>query len=167
MLVALSGAGCWSTTVGSVADPRTQRWLAENASSQVTIDTTDRGPEQTAVAFTAASPTVISFRTTSGTVVPIERVRRVTVVSHGRGALEGALIGAAAGAALGSLYGLNRGLSAYERSMDCTIICNNSDAAEWGALMQGVLGLVSGVLTGAVVGHHDVLDLSQSRPPTH
>ena len=81
------------------------------------------------------------------------------MVGHGRGALDGALIGIAVGVLGGALYGATRGLDAYESSMDCTIVCNNSDAAEWGALMYGVLGVVLGTVTGAVVGHRDVLDL--------
>jgi hypothetical protein len=160
MLVALAGAGCWSTTtVGSAADPRAQRWFAENAREEMRIETTGRGADQTGIALTATSPTDVSFRTTTSTVVPIAEVRRLTVVKHGRGALEGALIGAAGGAALGALYGLSRGLDNYERSMDCTIICNNTDAAEWGALMFGVVGLVTGLLSGAVIGHQDMLEL--------
>ncbi|HEY7373895.1 MAG TPA: hypothetical protein VIF57_17175 [Polyangia bacterium] len=107
----------------------------------------------------AASPTEISFRTRSDTVVPIGQVRRLTVVSHGRGALEGAGIGVVTGALLGGIYGLSRGLCHYESSEDCSIICNHTDAAEWGALMFGVLGLISGTLVGAVAGHRDVLDL--------
>jgi len=158
-MVVLTGAGCWSTTVGSTADPGVQRWLAENASSEMTVETTDRGPEQSGVVVQAASPTDVSFRTKNDTVVPIGQVRRLTVVSHGRGALEGAGIGVVTGALLGGLYGLSRGLTHYESSEDCSIICNNSDAAEWGALMFGVLGLISGTLVGALAGHRDVLDL--------
>jgi hypothetical protein len=157
-IVALAGAGCWSTTTGSTADPGVQRWLADNHASEMIAETTDRGPEPSVV-VQAVSPTEISFRTKNDTVVPIGQVRRLTVVSHGRGALEGAGIGVVTGALLGGLYGLSRGLSAYERSQDCTIVCNNSDAAEWGALMFGVLGLISGTLVGAVAGHRDVLDL--------
>jgi hypothetical protein len=48
---------------------------------------------------------------------------------------------------------------AYESSMDCSIVCNNTDAAEWGALEFGVLGLLSGVVRGAMVGHRDILEL--------
>jgi hypothetical protein len=158
-IVALASAGCWSTTTGSTADPGVQRWLADNDASEMIAETTDRGPEQPGVVVQAPSPTEISFRTKSGAVVPIGQVRRLTVVSHGRGALEGAGIGVVTGALLGGLYGMSRGLSSYERSMDCTIICNNSDAAEWGALMFGVLGLISGTLVGALAGHRDVLDL--------
>jgi hypothetical protein len=160
LAIALASAGCWSTTtVGSVSDYGAQRWFAANGSSEMNIETTDRAPDQTGVIIEASSPTEISFRTRNETVVPIDRVRRVTVVKHGRGALEGALMGAAIGATVGALYGLNRSLSPYERSGDCALVCNNSDAAKWGALMFGVVGLAAGTLTGAVVGHRDVLEL--------
>jgi uncharacterized membrane protein len=160
IVVALAGAGCWSTTtVGSVPEDRAQRWFAEHGSSDLNIETIDRAPDQTAVIVQASSPTEISFRTRNATVVPIDRVRRVTVVRHGLGALEGGALGTAIGAGVGALYGMSRGLSQYERSSDCTIVCNNSDAAKWGALMYGVFGLVSGTLFGAVIGHHDVLEL--------
>jgi len=158
-IVALAGAGCVSTTVGSTADPGVQRWLADNTSSEMTVETTERGPEQSGVVVWAASPTDVSFRTKNDTVVPIGQVRRLTVVSHGRGALEGAGIGVLTGALLGGLYGMSRGLSHYESSDDCSIICNHTDAAQWGALMFGVLGLISGTLVGALAGHRDVLDL--------
>lgn len=158
--VALAGAGCWSTTtVGAVSEDRAHRWFAENGSSDLNIETTDRAPEQTGVIVRASSPTEISFRTRNQAVIPIDRVRRVTVVKHGLGALEGALLGAAIGATAGAVYGFNRGLSPYESSGDCSIICNGSDAAKWGALEYGVVGLVFGTLFGAVIGHHDVLEL--------
>src|SRR5205814_1487233 len=76
----LAGAGCWTTTVGSISDPRAQRWLADNASSEMVIETADRAPDRTGVLIQAASPTEISFRTRETTVVPIERIRRLTVV---------------------------------------------------------------------------------------
>jgi len=145
--------------VGSISDPTAQRWLADNASSDMNIETADRASDRTGVLIQAASPIEITFRTRESTIVSIERVKRVTVVKHGWGALEGAGIGAATGALLGALYGATGDLSAYERSMDCTIICNKSDAAGWNALIFGVLGLVGGTLTGAVIGHRDILDL--------
>jgi len=159
LALALAGAGCWTTTVGSISDPRAQRWLADNASSEMVVETADRAPDRIGVLIQAASPTEISFRTRETTVVPIERIRRLTVVKHGWGALEGAGIGAATGALLGALYGATRDLSPYERSIDCTIICNNSDAAGWEALLYGVIGFVGGTLTGVVIGHRDILDL--------
>jgi len=152
--------GCSTTTVGKVGDPSAQWWLADHrADSEVTVATVDGWHSQTDVAFRAVSPTEIHFRTREGAVVPIENVRRVTVVKHGRGALDGALLGIGIGALGGYLYGLTRDLSPYERSMDCTIICNNSDAANWGALTFSVLGLLAGTLTGAIVGHRDMLEL--------
>jgi len=155
----LLATACSTTTVATSADPRAHAWLAEHAGSEMQIETTDRGPDQRGVVLEAASPTQITFRTRADTVVPIDRASRLTVVGHGRGALDGALIGIAVGVLGGALYGATRGLDAYESSMDCTIVCNNSDAAEWGALMYGVLGVVLGTVTGAVGGHRDVLDL--------
>jgi hypothetical protein len=92
-------------------------------------------------------------------VVPIETVRQVTVVKRGRGALEGALLGIGIGAVLGYMYGLTRSLSDYERSMDCTIVCNNGDAANLGAIQFAILGLLAGPLIGVAVGHRDILEL--------
>jgi hypothetical protein len=157
--VALAGAGCWSTTtVGSVSDDRAQRWLAENASSDMNVAMADLRPDQNSIALQATSPTDIRFLTREGW-VPIDDVRRLTVVKRGRGMLDGALLGVGIGALGGYLQGLTSNLSAYEQSMDCTIICNKSDAANWGALAFGVLGLLAGTITGAVVGHRDILEL--------
>ena len=157
--LALPGAGCWTTTVGRAGDPSAQGWLADHAGSEMTVATTDRQPDQSGMAIEATSPTEIRFRTREGAVVPIETVRQVTVVKHGRGTLEGALLGVGIGALAGYMYGLTGDLSAYERSMDCTIVCNHQDAANWGALTFGVIGLVAGTITGLAVGHRDILDL--------
>lgn len=158
-LLVVAGAGCTTTTVGRVGDPSAQWWLADHAGSEMTVTTADWRPAQTSVALQATSATEIEFRTGDGAVVPIGNVRQLTVVKHGRGTLDGALLGIGIGALLGYMYGLTRDLSAYERSMDCTIVCNSSDAANWGALTFGVLGLLSGTITGAILGHRDVLDL--------
>ena len=156
--MAILGAGCSTTTVGRVGDPSAQWWLAEHAGSEMVVATAGRS-DQDGVALQAIAPTEIQFRTREGAVVPIGNVARLTVVKHGRGALDGALVGVGLGVFLGTVYGLTRDLSNYERSMDCTIICNNSDAAEWAALEFGVLYLLVGTLTGAIIGHRDILDL--------
>lgn len=155
--VALIGAGCTTTTVSSLDDERARWWLTDHVASEMRVET-DRGPEPASVVV-EATPAGLQFRATPAPVVPIENLRRLTVVKHGRGTLEGAGLGVGIGAALGALYGLTRGLSAYESSMDCTIVCNNDDAAAWGAFGFGVMGLLSGVITGAIVGHRDVLEL--------
>jgi len=157
--MAVLGAGCWTTTVGRAGDPSAQGWLADHADAEVTIATTDRQPDQSGMAIEATSPTELRFRTLEGAVVPIENVRQVTVVKRGRGTFEGALLGIGIGAVLGYLYGLTRGLSNYERSMDCTIVCSNSDAANLGAIQFAVLGLLVGPLIGVAVGHRDILEL--------
>jgi hypothetical protein len=127
--MAILGAGCWTTTVGRAGDPSAQGWLADHAGEETTVATTDRQPDQSGMAIEATSPTEFRFRTLEGAVVSIENVRQVTVVKRGRGTLEGALLGIGIGALAGYLYGLTRDLSAYERSLDCTIICNHQDAA--------------------------------------
>jgi hypothetical protein len=43
--------------------------------------------------------------------------------------------------------------------MDCTIVCNNGDAANWGAIQFAILGLLVGPLIGVAVGHRDILEL--------
>jgi hypothetical protein len=78
---------------------------------------------------------------------------------HGLGILDGSVLGLGAGVLFGLIYGATRPLSPYERSMDCTIVCNHGDAAKLGALMFGALGLVVGAATGAAVGARDELDL--------
>jgi hypothetical protein len=157
--MALPGAACWTTTVGRAGDPSAQWWLADHAGSEMTVATTDRQPDQSGMAIEATSPTEFRFWTLEGAVVPIENVRKVTVVKHGRGALEGALLGIAIGTLGGYIFGLTRDLTTFERSMDCTLVCDNSDAAKLGAIEFGVLGLLLGTLTGASLGHRDILDL--------
>jgi hypothetical protein len=159
LATAILGAACSTTTVGHVGDPSAQRWLADHADAETTVATTDRRLDQRGIAIESISPTEVRFRTLEGAVVPIETVRQVTVVQRGRGTLEGALLGIGIGAVLGYIYGLTSDLSAYERSMDCTIVCNHSDAANLYAIEFGVLGLLAGTLTGVIVGHRDILEL--------
>jgi len=157
--LALLASACTTTTTARIGDPAAGAWLTEHTGEEVRIETLDRRPEQSGVVPRAISPTEITFHTRGDTIVPLERARQLTAVEHARGALDGALIGIVVGALGGALYGATSSLSPYERSMDCTIVCNHTDAAEWGALMYGVLGVVLGTVTGAVIGHRDVLDL--------
>jgi hypothetical protein len=99
VVVAVSGAGCATTTaVGSLSSDGAQRALAENAPSDASIETTDRGPDQPDVVVVASSPTDVRFHSGDDIVVPMTPVRRPSI----RPAVhQGMLIGAVLGAALG------------------------------------------------------------------
>ena len=130
------------------------------ASAQVQADlAADRPGDRLAVTIDARSPTDIRLVAPDARVLSLDGVHEVVEVHRGLGALEGAGIGTGAGALIGLLYGATRQLDAYEQSMDCTLVCNHSDAAKLSAVMFGALGFMLGAATGAIVGTHDVLDL--------
>jgi hypothetical protein len=154
----LTTSGCSTTTFGPPNTPARQKWIERHGASEMRV-VTDRGTGGGRIVIAAGSPTEIEFRHKDGSVVPLEQIRKLEVVHQGLGALEGALIGAATGAAIGMGYGLSRDLSRYESSMDCTIVCNNADAAKWAALTYGALGLLLGTVTGAAIGDREILEL--------
>ncbi len=119
----------------------------------------DRPTDRAEVVIDARSPTDVRFLARDASVLSADQVHKVVDVYHGLGALEGTAIGLGAGALFGLIYGGTRPLDQYEQSMDCTIVCNHTDAAEVSAIMFGVLGLVVGAATGAIVGTREVLDL--------
>jgi len=157
MLPALSLA-CWTTTYAPAASSNAQKWLARNGGTEVNVLLVTGG-DPAPVIIEARSATDIHFRARDAQEIPMSDVRKVVAVSRAAGALEGALAGIAVGASLGLTHGLTRALSPYERSMDCTIVCSNADAAQWEALLLTVPGLLLGAVTGAVIGHHDTLEL--------
>jgi hypothetical protein len=149
---------CSTTTYGPTGTSTAQKWLARNEGSEVRLlRVTGGDPEQ--VVIEARSPTDIRFRAKDARDIPLAGVRKVVAVNRPLGALEGALIGVVVGASLGLIRGSARDLSAYERSMDCTIVCSNADAARWEALFFSVPGLLLGAVAGAFVGHRDTLEL--------
>jgi len=159
-LLLLAAFGCTATTYGRPGSPTAQDWLARHASSEVEAEVpAEPPPDRAEVVIEARSPTDIQLVARDASVLPIERVHRVVDIDRGLGALGGAGIGAGAGALFGLVYGAARELSPYERSMDCTIICNHSDAAKFSAVLFGALGLLAGAATGAIIGNRDVLDL--------
>jgi hypothetical protein len=159
-LLLLATVGCTATTYGRPGSPAAQDWLARHDRSEVEVDVAaDRPADRAEVVIDARSPTDVRFLARDASVLSVDRVHKVVDVHHGLGALEGTAIGLGAGALFGLIYGGTRGLDQYEQSMDCTIVCNHTDAAKVGAIMFGVLGLVLGAATGAIVGTRDVLDL--------
>ena len=159
-LLLLTALGCGSTTTARRDSPEAQRWLARHPSSGLQVELApDRPSDRAVVVIDARSPTDVRFVVSNATVVPLEQVQRVVDVHRGLGALDGAAIGLGVGALTGLVYGALRPLSAYERSSDCTLVCNQGDAAELSAIQFGILGLLVGTLTGSIVGARDVLDL--------
>jgi hypothetical protein len=159
-LLLVAAVGCTSTTYAQRGSPAAQDWLARHDSSDVEAElATDHPTGRAELTIDARSVTDIRFVAAHATVVPLEQVQRVVDVRHGVGVLDGSVLGLSAGVLFGLIYGATRPLSAYEQSMDCTIVCNHGDAAKLGALMFGALGLVVGAATGAVVGARDELDL--------
>jgi len=159
-LVSFGAACAATTTVGSFADPAAQRWLIENAASEMTVETNDSPPGLADVRIEAISPTDIRFHATSGHAVPGDRIRRVTVSNHALGGLEGILMGAGAGVA----FGLFAGLLATTRSSSATASCEDIclsplDTAAFAGVLFGVPAMVAGLIGGAVKGHQEVLEL--------
>jgi len=159
LLMSLGAACTTTTTVGSLSDAAAQRWLAENTSSDMTVETNDSPAGLDDVQIEAISPTDVRLRARSGLVVPLDRVRRVTVSNHWRGGVEGMLIGAGAGVAAGVLLGL---VATTTRSgnaaADCDICLSPSETATFAAVLFGVPSLVVGLIGGAIKGHRDVLE---------
>jgi uncharacterized membrane protein len=134
-----------------------REWMERHTGDSVEVETP--AGERTHVVIEAVSPTELRFTTREPPAVPLEQVSRVVEVRHARGALEGAGLGLAAGLLFGAAWGATTTLSPYDRSSDCTIVCNQADQVKLDALMFGALGLILGTITGAAVGDRDVLDL--------
>lgn len=161
LTIGVTGIACTTTTtVGSLSDGAAGRWLAENTSSETTVETKGSASGLDDVRIEAASPTEVRFRARSGQVLPIDRVRRITARNHWLGGLEGALVGAGAGVAAGVLVGLLATTRSSSATAPCDDICLSP--AETGAfvgLLFGVPSLVVGLIGGAIKGHQDVLEV--------
>jgi len=161
LLLALIGGGCSTTTFDFAHPDESRRWIQDHAGyGQRVAYAADPGAiaEQPGTLIDATSPTEIRFKTAGGQIVPLQNVKRVVAVEHGWGALEGALIGAGSGLLFGALHGATAPLGAFERSMDCTLVCSSSDEAKLEALGFGTLGLLLGAGIGALIGHHAILE---------
>ena len=137
--------------------PAAREWMERHTGDRVEVETA--AGDRTHVVIEAVSPTELSFTTRETPGVSLQQVSRVVEVRHARGALEGAGLGVAAGLLFGAVWGATSQLSPYDRSLDCTIVCNQADLVKLDALMFGTLGLILGTVTGAIIGDRDVLDL--------
>ena len=159
-LVSFGACATTKTTTGSFSDGTAQRWLAERASSDMTVVTGDSRTDMEDVRIEAISPTDVRFHARSGEVVRTDRVRRVTVRDHGRGAIEGVLMGAAGGVAFGLAMGLLAATGSNGGTAQCEDICFTPlQAGLFGGVLFGVPMMVIGVITGAISGHEEVLEL--------
>jgi len=149
-----------TTTVGSFSDGTAQRWLADKASSEMKLEIAHPVPGLADVRIDARSPTDVRFRAASGQVVPPELIRRVTVTNHGRGAIDGVLMGAAQGVAFGVAMGLVEAIGSNGATADCEDICLTPfQAGVFAGVLFGVPMMVLGLITGAIKGHDEVLEL--------
>jgi hypothetical protein len=158
-LISLGAACTTTTTVGSFSDAGAQRWLAEKTPSDMTVETKGSPSGLDDVRIEAISPTDVRFRATSGAVVPLDRVRRVTVSNHWLGGIEGMLIGAGAGVAAGALLGLAATATRSAPAADCDVCLSPSESAAFAAVLFAVPSLFVGLIGGAIRGHRDVLEL--------
>ena len=149
MTVTVAGAGCaTSTTVGSASSDGAQRVLAETASSDASIEATDRGPNQPDVVVVASSPTDVRFQPGDDIVVPVTPVRRPSI----RPAVhQGMIIGAVLGAAVGGMsgYASDENQRAHPEA-NCDPTCGTGLLL--GLPLFGAVGLGLGAAVGAVVG---------------
>jgi hypothetical protein len=100
--------------------------------------------------------------------VPIDVLRSIQVeVDHIRGAIDGAIIGSLFGAGLGALIGFESGDNPpCPPKSDSGEFCSLSargKAAIFG-VVGGLLGLGSGLIAGAIVGHAEVVEFTERRP---
>jgi len=149
MTVAVAGAGCaTTTTVGSPSSDGTQRALAENASSDASIETTDRGLDQPELVVVASSPTDVRFHAGNEVVVPMTPVRRASIrpAVH-QGMIIGAVIGVATGAMSG--YASDENQRAHPEA-NCDPLCGTGLLL--GTPILGAIGLGLGAAVGTVVG---------------
>ena len=149
MTVAVAGAGCaTTTTVGAPSSDGAQRALAENAPSDASIETTDRGPDQPDVVVVASSPTDVRFHAGNEVVVPMTPVRRPSIKPAVH---QGMLIGAVLGAALGGLSGYQSDeRQRANPEADCELNCGAGVLL--GLPLLGAVGMGLGAGVGAVVG---------------
>jgi len=104
--------------------------------------------------------------------VPVEALRSVRFVSRGRGMAEGAVIGLLSGAAIGALIGYGSGddcprggcsLSLSGPQKGPMFGFSATQKAAFGAIGFGALGLVTGSVIGAFVGHREDVEFTSSR----
>lgn len=148
--IALAGAGCGTTTVGSVASSAAPQRFVEEGQSKTSVEATDRGPDEPGVVVVATSPTDVQFQAeTRYTVVPLRGPRPV---SKRRARVhEGMWIGAAIGVLAGGVSGSARSNSAGANTMECdTFGCGAEGVL--GASVLGAVGLGLGAAVGAIVG---------------
>src|SRR5262245_58732846 len=157
MALLLAGAACSTTTrVRSFTEPTAQRWFVERDHAAVTVAPIDRGSGQISIRIAAVSPTEIRFHASEGPIIPVLRAHRVTDVQRWRGAIDGLLIGAAVGAVASSLIAYSNYRSSDPPPVDC-----DTCTGEAVALIVGfpVIGMFTGLLTGAIIGHRDILEV--------
>ena len=160
LTIGVTGIACTTTTTaGSLSDGAARRWLDEKSSSEMTVETKDSPSGLDDVRIEAISPTDVRFRARSGEVLPIDRVRRVTVRNHWRGGLEGMLIGGGAGVAFGVLFGLLATTRSSSATAGCDICLTPSETGVFAGVLFGVPSMVAGLIGGAIKGHEDVLEL--------
>lgn len=165
-LLGASGPGCSTTTIARRDAADVYQWCQGRAPSRAEVSVR-RGDADRAiidgVVIQSSSPTDIRFSSPTSGVIPLDDIERVTLLERGRGAVFGGLIGTVAGALAGLSLGLSQG---DNRSSDCGYPCRRSERVLfWGGILGG-LGLLGGAVTGAVVGHRDVLLLNEGHDGT-
>jgi hypothetical protein len=154
--IALAGAGCGTTTtVGPAAATPAQPRFVEEASSQTSVEATDRGPDQPGVVVVATSPTDVRLRPDATyTVVPLGPVGQPTVTNRKAWVTQGMWIGAG----IGVLYGA---VSGNERDNELRATPGSCDTGGCGShvfldsAVLGAIGLGLGAAVGAIIGRID------------
>jgi hypothetical protein len=152
--VALAGAGCSTTTVGAASSDGAARRLVESASSDVSVETTDREVDQPSVAVYASSPTDVQFSARDDVGVPIRLLPRRRNVNRGAMVRQGMMVGTAIGAVTGLIQGSARDRSERENpGASCDPYCGGHALLD--APLVALLGLGLGAAAGAIVAHFD------------
>ena len=169
-LLLIAAAGCTTTSV--VSKPPTSAELSSmnesvlNREAELRID----GQEVHGRNLTLGTEAVWTDNQGQRQQVPIEALRSVRFVSHGRGMAEGAAIGLLSGAALGALIGYGSGDDHCPpggggggQLFGSCFGFSAAQKAAFGAIGFGALGLVTGSVIGAFLGHREDVQFSSSR----
>jgi hypothetical protein len=157
--------GCSTTSHGVIGTDDTANWLHRNETRSCTVTLKKKLHVQPIEGGLAAQssegpPTPSpenQLRLISGdqlSSIALEKVRRIEVVDHARGALDGVLIGAGVGALLGAGTGLVLG---GEEVKGEAVWSSRSLACEVMAGILGLFGAISGAAVGGGVGHRNIL----------
>jgi hypothetical protein len=148
MTMALTAAACGSAALGAGAGAVPTQHIADDASPDDGVETTDRPPDQPAIVVTATSPEHVQFSTEVKEVVLLAKPPGPARAHRKARVREGMMIGAAVGVLAGVLAGA-------EDDSRADVSCGGGCQAILGSAVSGAIGLGLGAAAGGIIGRFE------------